>query len=1003
MIVYRFFRKIFKPKRLLGLFVPFLLFVYGIPLIFLPNFLSQYLTQIIEKKIEINDIRFRYNIFKAQLELIVTDIIIHDNYNANITQNANLAVTKKNTFIFSEETQIQTILIGINNRWELNGKWVWQNSVSKEARGISNLRSVNVKKRTEDIYGTNTPYVLGVPNYWENNVDFSPTVSSASIPYIKIVTGFAQKPFVLSNIKLQELIKPINLKTDSNIIKAMTKYQLSGSWEFYNYHGIFFSEYKDHPSLVFLSNKFSLIDVVKSLVAENEQSIFNKDFFKQHLSLDPIKEFTIKRKITSDEIFAVNTKINFDNEFGFQNLQTKIISEKHYFAALVYTRDNRYEALINWDLANLQSILPSDFKKDKKVIDIETKGNVLLYYETPHLTNYSIFGITNTMPLGLTISQEVLNLVKKSGFYKNLHFSNSANKPIEVESSFNLDLRLKNTITSKNDIAYSPASLLQFVFNFSPNLQEEKFYFYSFSGNGSVNKPKTIPFNFSFRQTSEQNIFGFRFSQSFLDICTLFDFCKDIPPNLILGHRISTIKGSHNLSFYYNFKKFFDKKIYYSLKSTFFDSVGFEIPFIGYKTTPNTKTNINLNGYMDDESFVIKKAHATNQSGLDVSAANLVFNKYGFSKGIISSDIDNVGKANFKIIPLTNGEVRMEVKGDVVSFAPYLGFYSSGASRKTDMFDRHFTKDSITDINLTADVKRLRLNGSYEWRNVKFEFIMKDGKFYRIVATGDNVKFRYIVNPDDLSALVDIDVEPAGELLYGIGLLEGISGGHAIIKANAKDADSPLIGKIELKNFSAYQLGAVAKFFDLLSISNLFSGLNDAGIQFDSLVADAKMFDRQIILNNGILSGASMEMTFVGLLDLLSSGTNIEGTYVPKNILTRLIDVIPLVNVILPMSGDRAVIGSRYVITGDLDNLKVRFNVGTALTPGFLRDIFGRPKAPENFIDRQQQKQEKLNKNPTTKPSDKNQLEKDAGVIIKDKPQTNSEENINLPELDKSR
>ena len=86
---------------------------------------------------------------------------------------------------------------------------------------------------------------------------------------------------------------------------------------------------------------------------------------------------------------------------------------------------------------------------------------------------------------------------------------------------------------------------------------------------------------------------------------------------------------------------------------------------------------------------------------------------------------------------------------------------------------------------------------------------------------------------------------------------------------------------------------------------------------------------------------SSLGMTAKGRLDLARNTVDMEGTIVPAYFFNSLLWHIPLLGKLFSPEKGGGVFAATYTLRGGLDNPRVAVNPLAALTPGFLRGVFG--------------------------------------------------------------
>jgi hypothetical protein len=78
-----------------------------------------------------------------------------------------------------------------------------------------------------------------------------------------------------------------------------------------------------------------------------------------------------------------------------------------------------------------------------------------------------------------------------------------------------------------------------------------------------------------------------------------------------------------------------------------------------------------------------------------------------------------------------------------------------------------------------------------------------------------------------------------------------------------------------------------------------------------------------------------------GLVDLADEQVNLQGTIVPAYFFNTLLGELPVVGRLFSPEKGGGVFAATYTVRGNLDDPSVGVNPLAALTPGFLRGLFG--------------------------------------------------------------
>lgn len=183
----------------------------------------------------------------------------------------------------------------------------------------------------------------------------------------------------------------------------------------------------------------------------------------------------------------------------------------------------------------------------------------------------------------------------------------------------------------------------------------------------------------------------------------------------------------------------------------------------------------------------------------------------------------------------------------------------------------------------------------------------------------------------------------AGALLGAFGILESVQGGRLSVTASyAHDAPgAPLSGVAELDEFQVRNAPAIAKLLQAMTLFGLVEALATQGLGFAKLIAPFTLTPEALVLEEARAFSASLGLTAKGSLDRRRRRLAMEGTIVPAYIINSLLGNIPLFGRLFSPEAGGGVFAATFRLQGPLDDPQVSINPLAALTPGFLRGIFG--------------------------------------------------------------
>lgn len=188
-----------------------------------------------------------------------------------------------------------------------------------------------------------------------------------------------------------------------------------------------------------------------------------------------------------------------------------------------------------------------------------------------------------------------------------------------------------------------------------------------------------------------------------------------------------------------------------------------------------------------------------------------------------------------------------------------------------------------------------------------------------------------------------LTAEDAGALLGAFGILEHLAGGRLRVSGSfAHDAPgAPLRGQAEMDEFSVRNAPGFAKLLQAMTLFGLVEALSGPGLTFVRMVAPFTLTPETLTLEEARAFSASLGITAKGTLDRRRRRLAMEGTIVPAYILNSLLGNIPLLGRIFSPETGGGVFAATFRLQGALDDPQVSVNPLAALTPGFLRGIFG--------------------------------------------------------------
>jgi hypothetical protein len=131
------------------------------------------------------------------------------------------------------------------------------------------------------------------------------------------------------------------------------------------------------------------------------------------------------------------------------------------------------------------------------------------------------------------------------------------------------------------------------------------------------------------------------------------------------------------------------------------------------------------------------------------------------------------------------------------------------------------------------------------------------------------------------------------------------------------------------------------KLLQAITLYGLVDVLRGPGMMFSAAVAPFRYDGTNLNLDEAHADNPSLGLTAKGRIALSSGQAAITGTIVPAYFFNSLPGQLPLVGKLFSPEKGGGVFAARFGIDGSINDPSISVNAVSALTPGFLREIFG--------------------------------------------------------------
>ena len=207
--------------------------------------------------------------------------------------------------------------------------------------------------------------------------------------------------------------------------------------------------------------------------------------------------------------------------------------------------------------------------------------------------------------------------------------------------------------------------------------------------------------------------------------------------------------------------------------------------------------------------------------------------------------------------------------------------------------------------------------------------------------------FEIAITPDGQRRALRLTAEDAGALLHSFDVLRHLEGGRLTVTGNFahNGRGAPLAGSAEMHDFAVRNAPGFAKLLQAMTLFGLVEALSGPGLGFARLVAPFTLTPEALALDNARAFSASLGLTARGTLDRRRQRVAMEGTIVPAYIFNSLLGNIPVLGRIFAPEAGGGLFAATFRLNGPIDDPQVSVNPLAALTPGFLRGLFGTNQA----------------------------------------------------------
>lgn len=318
-----------------------------------------------------------------------------------------------------------------------------------------------------------------------------------------------------------------------------------------------------------------------------------------------------------------------------------------------------------------------------------------------------------------------------------------------------------------------------------------------------------------------------------------------------------------------------------------------------------------------------------------------------------------------------NGGLDIVARGDQFNAEPVVGEEAPipGDPPLPTGVEKHRKKADLPPMTIQGSVKNAWVSkdgklvdasahlqrDAQEWRQMQVKGKVGDGKVFDfdLHQSGPNRRALKVTSDD------------AGAVLKAFDSYSHMVGGKLEVDAVYEDDKDgqPLVGTIKVADYYIVNAPALARLLTVAALTGILDLMQDQGVGFSTLDAPFVLKDGLLTLNDARAYGAALGLTAKGELDLDSKRMALEGTVVPAYALNSVLGNIPVLGWLVT-GGEKGggLVAFNYSMRGPSQDPDVMVNPLSALTPGFLRNLFNifddgseteaRKRAPEKPVEK---------------------------------------------------
>jgi hypothetical protein len=298
----------------------------------------------------------------------------------------------------------------------------------------------------------------------------------------------------------------------------------------------------------------------------------------------------------------------------------------------------------------------------------------------------------------------------------------------------------------------------------------------------------------------------------------------------------------------------------------------------------------------------------------------------------------------------SDGSIKIMLRGEQIDLSAKLAEKTRGndSANLAEVRPPNWTFDARFDRVLLA-------NGEVA-RNVLMA-VTGNGQMIRLLdvagTMAGSAEFSIKIEPRGIKRHLLVETKDAGNFLRAADVIRTMRSGHLKIDGVLDGALGlhPLAGAATIDDTVVRNSPALANLLQAITLYGLVDVLRGPGMSFSHIIVPFHYDGVDLDVDSAHAFNASLGLTANGWIGMSSGQTSMTGTIVPAYFFNSMLGHLPLVGKLFSPEKGGGVFAAQFALKGQIDAPTVSINPISALTPGFLREVFGIFDRPDRIKD----------------------------------------------------